>query len=90
MHFSSLLFTASVCLGAAIEPRQSDTACKNPSKRVEWRLLPKADQKLYQNSVLCLTTKPSRLGLNSTLYDDFPFVHAQLNNESQFVPVPLI
>ncbi|KAF4998704.1 hypothetical protein FGRMN_3030 [Fusarium graminum] len=26
-------------------------------------------------SVLCLKTKPSRIGLNSSLYDDFPYLH---------------
>lgn len=37
------------------------------------------------DAVKCLATKPSRLGLNTSLYDDFPYVHAQLNIEIHFV-----
>ena len=32
---------------------------------------------LDTNAVLCLATKPSKVGLNTTLYDDFTWVHAR-------------
>jgi tyrosinase len=49
--------------------------CTNPRRRLEWRELDLVDRQGYTNAVLCLTTKPSRLGLNSTLYDDFGYIH---------------
>jgi tyrosinase len=52
--------------------------------RVEWRQLSSVDQQQYIDSVLCLKTKPSRIGLNSSLYDDFTFVHFTLNKQSKF------
>lgn len=58
--------------------------CTVPPKRVEWRELGAANQKSYIDSVLCLKTKPSRIGLESSLYDDFPYVHFKLNDWSQF------
>ncbi|KAI9167905.1 Tyrosinase ustQ [Paramyrothecium foliicola] len=80
MHLYSVLFTASVCLGAALDTRQTPRPCFKVAKRVEWRQLPDQDKKSYLDSVLCMTTKPSRLGLNSTLYDDFPWAHARVND----------
>ncbi|KAJ1327075.1 tyrosinase [Microdochium nivale] len=55
------------------------TACLSPQKRVEWRELSTNNQQSYINAVKCLKTKPSRIGLkDSTLYDDFPYVHFHL------------
>lgn len=60
------------------------TACLSPQKRVEWRELGADNQQNYINAVKCLKTKPSRIGLQeSTLYDDFPYVHFQLNHFSE-------
>jgi hypothetical protein len=36
----------------------------------------------YIQAVLCLAKKPSRIGLNTTLYDDFSWVHMTLFDES--------
>ena len=58
--------------------------CTNPTLRKEWRTLSRDEQINYVEAVNCLTTKPSRIGLSSPLYDDFPYVHNQLNNESKF------
>jgi hypothetical protein len=58
--------------------------CTAPVKRVEWRQMRPADQQSYLDSVLCLKTKPSRIGLNSsTLYDDFAYVHFNLSKQSK-------
>lgn len=58
-------------------------ACTNPGQRREWRSLSTAEQEEYISAVQCLATKPSRLNLTTTLYDDFPYVHNELNSNSQ-------
>ncbi|WZH47647.1 Monophenol monooxygenase Tyrosinase [Fusarium acuminatum] len=87
MKFFSLLTIASaiapaVALPAAPSDKVSTTpkkTCTNPPKKVEWRKLGAANQKNYLDSVLCLKTKPSRMGLKTSLYDDFPHIHFELN-----------
>ncbi|KAI1845478.1 hypothetical protein JX265_012423 [Neoarthrinium moseri] len=69
---------------AAVLARNS-TACTDPAVRVEWRTLTTVERAEYITAVKCLATKPSILGLNSTLYDDFPWVHSQLNLDIHFV-----
>lgn len=59
------------------------TSCTNPGQRREWRSLSTAEQEEYISAVKCLTTKPSRLNLTTTLYDDFPYVHNELNGKSK-------
>lgn len=61
----------------------SSSSCTNPSKRPEWRALSQAQKTTYIKAVQCLTTKPSRLGLKTSLYEDFAYVHAHLNTESK-------
>ncbi|KAK7946231.1 uncharacterized protein PG986_010552 [Apiospora aurea] len=65
-------------------PTEAST-CTTPQKRVEWRTLDAATPKQYTDAVLCLRTKPSKLGLSPTLYDDFTWVHAHLNDDIHFV-----
>ncbi|KAK8054779.1 hypothetical protein PG993_000006 [Apiospora rasikravindrae] len=73
-----LSLSSAVSAAALVQPRQ---ACTNPEKRVEFRTLDAAAQKQYTDAVMCLATKPSglNLGLNTTLYDDFSYVHTHLN-----------
>ncbi|KAI3396132.1 hypothetical protein diail_463 [Diaporthe ilicicola] len=59
--------------------------CTNPDKRREWRSLSTTEQEEYISAVKCLATKPSRLNLTTTLYDDFSYVHNELNNKINFV-----
>ncbi|KAG8673681.1 hypothetical protein FPOAC2_07138 [Fusarium poae] len=90
MKFFSALTIASAVAPAFAVPAPATTptvpdvlgkkACVTPPKRVEWRELGAANQKAYLDSVLCLKTKPSRIGLKSSLYDDFPYVHFKLND----------
>ena len=54
---------------------KQSTACIDPSLRREWRSLDKMEKENYIEAVKCLRTIPSLLGLNQTLYDDFPWVH---------------
>ena len=57
------------------------TACTDPVVRQEWRGLSEAERRDYIEAVQCLRSSPSRLGLNQSLYDDFPYVHSR-NGES--------
>ncbi|KAK0383140.1 hypothetical protein NLU13_9053 [Sarocladium strictum] len=76
----SALFAAGTLASAAVLPAsKTPKNCDKPSKRIEWRQLKAEDQQSYLDSVLCLKTKPSRRGLNSSLYDDFAHVHFELN-----------
>lgn len=77
-----LAAVGAVAPAVALPANQPRAACTNPEKRIEWRELDPKHQKGYLDAVNCLTTKPSRIGLNSTLYDDFPHVHWELNNYS--------
>lgn len=52
--------------------------CTNPSLRREWRSLAAAEKKAYIDAVKCLGETPSVLGLNQTLYADFPWVHNRI------------
>lgn len=55
----------------------ASTACTNPTIRREWRDLSDTEKGDYIQAVQCLRSSPSRLGLNQTLYDDFPYVHSR-------------
>ena len=49
--------------------------CINPVTRREWRSLSVSEKRDYIKGVQCLRSKPSRLSLNQSLYDDFPYFH---------------
>jgi tyrosinase len=95
MKFFSLLTIASAIAPAVALPAAgSDKAvtsphktCTNPPKKVEWRKLSSADKKSYLDAVLCLKTKPSRMGLKTSLYDDFPHIHFEMNGYSEYTSV---
>ncbi|KAI0198137.1 Di-copper centre-containing protein [Astrocystis sublimbata] len=87
MHFLRLLSLSGLGSAAAlVRPHQARTGCKTPEKRVEFRAMDAATQKEYTDAVMCLATKPSGLdlGLNTTLYDDFTYVHTHLNQIIHF------
>ncbi|KAI1804823.1 Di-copper centre-containing protein [Daldinia bambusicola] len=84
MLFRILALPAAVA-ASVIPPRSSGTTCENPAVRKEWRTLSTDERNSYISAVKCLTTKPSTLGLNTTLYDDFPYVHNALNDDIHFV-----
>ena len=50
-------------------------ACQSPALRKEWRSLDIPEKLQYIEAIQCLKKRPSQLGLNHTLYDDFPWVH---------------
>jgi hypothetical protein len=80
MYFSLLAFPV-LAVGAALIPRNIST-CSNPPTRIEWRSLPLEERTSYVNAVNCLATKPSRIGLGTSLYDDFPHIHNELDKRS--------
>ncbi|KAF2223082.1 monooxygenase [Elsinoe ampelina] len=84
MHLFLHMLLSHLALAASV-PRGEASTCSNPTIRREWRQLSPVEQQNYIDAVLCLKTKPSRIGLNSSLYDDFPYVHNQLNLEIHFV-----
>lgn len=55
------------------------------SLRVEWRDLPEATQIGYVEAVKCLDTLPSKLGLETSRYNDFSYVHSALNLQSIYL-----
>lgn len=59
------------------KPSLASITCTNPVIRREWRDLSDAEKSDYIGAVQCLRSSPSRLGLNQTLYDDFPYVHSR-------------
>ncbi|KAK0118659.1 hypothetical protein ONS95_007540 [Cadophora gregata] len=77
----ALTLSAIPLASATPTPIHRRSNCTNPTVRKEWRTLSRDEQISYVNAVNCLTTKPSRIGLSSPLYDDFPYVHNQLNND---------
>lgn len=56
--------------------------CRHPTIRREWRNLNRSEKIEYITAVSCLRALPSRLGLNQTLYDDFPLIHSHNGNYS--------
>ena len=56
----------------------SSPACPDPPIRREWRSLSGDEKQDYLLAVQCLRETPSRLGLNQSLYDDFPYVHIRV------------
>jgi len=60
--------------------------CTNPTVRKEWGAANDFEKSSYINAALCLSTKPSRLGLPTTLYDDFGYIHNKLTLQSMIFP----
>lgn len=51
--------------------------CEHATSRPSWHDLPLHRRRGYTRAVQRLTILPSRLGLNTSLYDDFTYVHIQ-------------
>ena len=63
---------------------QPSLFCQQAPTRREWRTLTVVEQHDYVRAIRCLATKPSKLGKNGTLYDDFPWVHKHTSSYSTF------
>ncbi len=91
---SIVVSTLGICLGVVIAvvlavSWQTRTAgdslrpCESLKVRREWRDLSREEQKEYLRAVVCLRERPSRLGLNQSLYDDFPYFHARTGEDGE-------
>ncbi len=58
----------------------SSNLCKEAPIRREWRSLALSERINFFQAVNCLGTKPSRWGLNGTLYDDFALLHGRIGS----------
>ncbi|GIZ48654.1 hypothetical protein CKM354_001170600 [Cercospora kikuchii] len=94
MLFTSILLPSLLASSVYALPQTSVTSsspqtypqrCKSPQLRKEWRQLNAKERKAYTDAVLCLKSKPSQIGLSTSLYDDFPYVHQQVDKEVHFV-----
>lgn len=56
------------------------SACSEPSIRHEWRSLSKNEKLEYIAAVQCLSSLPSKLGLDQSLHQDFPYIHSLMGN----------
>ncbi|KAL2067816.1 hypothetical protein VTL71DRAFT_15912 [Oculimacula yallundae] len=66
-------------------PHQAKS-CLRPAVRREWRTLSIKERKNYLDAIQCLWKHPSRLGLNHSLYEDFPWFHSRAGNFSHNTP----
>lgn len=59
----------------------TSSACLAPATRREWRSLSKVQKLEYIGAVQCLSTLPSMLNLDQSLYHDFPYIHTVIGNQ---------
>lgn len=64
----------------------SVSADEVPTRR-EWRTLSFSEKDDYIQAVRCLSKTQSALGLNQTLYDDFPWVHHRVGGYCKCSPI---
>ncbi|RFU31128.1 hypothetical protein B7463_g5224, partial [Scytalidium lignicola] len=56
--------------------------CTNPVIRREWRSLSTQEKDVYLGAVQCLSRLPSKINPDSTLHDDFAWVHSRFRKSS--------
>ena len=88
--FFCVVFIIGVFTGHLVPPlshaASEGARCPNPAFRMEWRNLSTTQQDAYISAVSCLRDLPSRLGLNQSLYDDFPYVHFRVGGYCASLP----
>lgn len=62
--------------------------CVNPQKRPAWHELSVSEKMEYIRAVNCLPTKPSYIHPNSTVYDDFTWLHIVDGDQSKSILTP--
>lgn len=75
----AIIITLALTSRKVLKSEINSSPCKKPSFRREWLSLSTAEKREYIQSVTCLQTQPSQIGMNHSLYDDFPYVHNQQN-----------
>ncbi|KAF5687094.1 Tyrosinase [Fusarium circinatum] len=81
----SIIFTIALLAAVAIAAPSQYATPPQVQTRVEWRKLSKSAQANYISAVKCLDKLPSKLGLKTSHYNDFPYVHTKLNIQIHFV-----
>jgi hypothetical protein len=90
-----LLFSLSICaythwiLTPTSRKHGEPRPCNEVSTRREWRTLTMRQKHEYVSAVQCLKTQPSKLGLNHTLYDDFPYIHSRVGSYGELETPPI-
>ena len=59
---------------------RSRLSCEYPPTRREWRSLSTKEKQDYIKAVQCLKTMPSLIGMDQSLYNDFPWVHMMIGD----------
>lgn len=62
----------------------SSERCHSPSVRNEWRSLNQTQQNNYITAVKCLMTLPSVFEQQTSIYDDFVYVHTQSEAQTHY------
>lgn len=87
IRFIFILLAICTCCYAGVIPRQE--SCSEPVTRKEWRSLSDTEKSEYIEAVQCLKDTPSRLDTSSaSLYDDFAYVHRELDTSSELLEGP--
>ncbi|OKL58516.1 hypothetical protein UA08_06306 [Talaromyces atroroseus] len=73
----------------SLTSRPSNTHCQTPTVRLEWRSLSLEARENYITAIQCLSKRPSRLGLNTTRYDDFVYSHLNVSGDTHDAPILL-
>ncbi|KAG5784240.1 hypothetical protein H9Q73_002142 [Fusarium xylarioides] len=81
----SVTFIIALLIAVAIAAPSQYAAPSQVQTRVEWRKLSKSAQADYISAVKCLDKLPSKIGLKTSHYNDFPYVHTKLNIQIHFV-----
>ncbi|KUJ23230.1 Di-copper centre-containing protein [Mollisia scopiformis] len=77
--------TKDISHGEITAPQQQQShGCTRPTIRRSWLTLTNAEKKNYIDAVKCLSTKPSYMVPNTTLHDDFTWIHIKDGNFQHF------
>jgi hypothetical protein len=89
IQFTTILVGVASALPSSIN-LTARQACSSPRLRKGWTQATVEEKMAYLNAAVCVTKKPSRLGIHpsATLHDDFAYTHALLNDKSKFTPNP--
>ncbi|QKX62709.1 uncharacterized protein TRUGW13939_09870 [Talaromyces rugulosus] len=83
----SCILLGSRVLGLPFNSLKS-TPC-HTTVRPEWRSLSLKERENYVAAIQCLSNSPSRLGLNTTRYDDFVYSHLGVADDTHGTPISL-
>lgn len=73
-----------VALEESVSVAQPEQICVEPGKRRSWATLSKDERLEYIRAVKCLAERPSYINPNSTVYDDFSYIHITMGNASKY------